>query len=72
MLYKFIVWACWAKTQSYIRSNPNLVLTTLLLQLCHVVNHNLSYKIVEKKNCDKRCSPKISLTLVNTNRQYKD
>ena len=25
--YKFIVWACWAKTQSYIGSNPNSVLT---------------------------------------------
>ena len=48
------------------------VLYYFLLQLCHIVNHNLSYKIVEKKNCDKRCSPKISLTLVNTNRQYKN
>ena len=27
MLYKFIVWACWAKTQSYIGSNPNSALT---------------------------------------------
>ena len=26
-LYKFIVWACWAKTQSYTGSNPNSVLT---------------------------------------------
>ena len=27
MLYKFIVWAYWAKTQSRIGSNPTLVLT---------------------------------------------
>ena len=27
MLYKFIVWVCWAKTQSYIGSSPNSVLT---------------------------------------------
>ena len=27
MLYKFIVWAYWAKTQSYFGSNPTLVLT---------------------------------------------
>ena len=27
MLYKFIIWARWAKTQSYIRSNPNSVRT---------------------------------------------
>jgi len=25
-LYKFIIWAYWAKTQSYIGSNPNPVL----------------------------------------------
>ena len=27
MLYKFIVWANWAKTQSHIGLNPTLVLT---------------------------------------------
>ena len=27
MLYKFIIWTRWAKTQSYIGSNPNSVLT---------------------------------------------
>ena len=28
-LYKFIVWACWAKTQSCLGSKPKLVLTNL-------------------------------------------
>ena len=27
MLYKFIVWAAWARTQSYIGSNPISILT---------------------------------------------
>ena len=27
MFYKFIVWACWAKTQSCLGSKPKLVLT---------------------------------------------
>ena len=29
-LYKFIVWACWAKTQPYLGSKPKLVLTERL------------------------------------------
>ena len=29
ILYKFIVWACWAKTQSCLGSKPKLVLTSL-------------------------------------------
>ena len=29
-LYKFIVWACWAKTQSCLGSKPKLVLTPLI------------------------------------------
>ena len=36
-LYKFIVWACWAKTQSYLRSKPKLVLTCINIYL-HTYN----------------------------------
>ena len=34
-LYKFIVWACWAKTQSSLGSKPKLVLTVLKAYINH-------------------------------------
>ena len=39
MLYKFIVWACWAKTQSCLGSKPKLVLTTIICE----TERNLDY-----------------------------
>ena len=35
-LYKFIVWACWAKTQSYLGFKSKLVLTNSILQLSKI------------------------------------
>ena len=37
MLYKFIVWACWAETQSYLGSKPKLVLTDTIDEIMILV-----------------------------------
>ena len=36
-LYKFIVWACWAKTQFCLGSKPKLVLTQLIFDLLEIL-----------------------------------
>ena len=44
MLYKFIIWAYWAKTQSYFRSKPRLVLTYIYIYIYIWTTKNIYWK----------------------------